>query len=231
MTMTFNPDDPRTWGGFRPLLMAHDVARSRDRSTAVVGGLHPYAPGRVGIGELVELPQGLFGHARTSALAEIDRRYLSNAVIITDFSNDATYAEIMYETFGPRVIGLHISRFGDGLQGERRPVKNGSLPVYTVGRTYLLELLHTELQAQRLRIVDGPMARRAYEQLNALEPVMRESEIVYKMPTGQHDDLGISCAMLVWAAGHPHLKQWVYPIEVALRPRRQPQRIDWRAWT
>jgi hypothetical protein len=32
---------------------------------------------------------------------------------------------------------------------------------------------------------------------------MRESGTVYTCPPGQHDDLGISCAMLAWAAGHP----------------------------
>ena len=34
---------------------------------------------------------------------------------------------------------------------------------------------------------------------------MRESGMVYNCPPGQRDDLGISCAMLAWAAGHPHL--------------------------
>jgi hypothetical protein len=31
---------------------------------------------------------------------------------------------------------------------------------------------------------------------------MRESGIVYSCPPGQHDDLGISCAMLAWAGGN-----------------------------
>ena len=31
---------------------------------------------------------------------------------------------------------------------------------------------------------------------------------VYRSPNGQHDDLGISCAMLAWAARHPHLTSW-----------------------
>jgi len=37
--MMFNRDDPKTWGCFRPLIIAHDVGRSCDRSTAVIGGL------------------------------------------------------------------------------------------------------------------------------------------------------------------------------------------------
>ncbi len=31
-----------TWPGCKPLIIAHDVGRSRDRSTAVVGGNSPY---------------------------------------------------------------------------------------------------------------------------------------------------------------------------------------------
>jgi hypothetical protein len=39
------------------------------------------------------------------------------------------------------VVGLHISRHGDGMNFERRPVKNSAMLVYTVGRSYLLESL------------------------------------------------------------------------------------------
>ncbi len=173
--MIFNPDDPSTWPSFRPLIIAHDVGRSRDRSTAVIGGNCPAGPPRLGIAELEELAQGLYGSARASALAVIDRRYNCNALIVADLSNDATYAEILFETFGPRVIGLHISRNGDGANAERRPVKNGAMLVYTIGRSYLIELLHSELQSDQVRFVDGPTSRRAYEQLMGLETEMRES--------------------------------------------------------
>jgi len=114
-----------------------------------------------------------------SALATIDRRYNCNALIVADLSNDATYAEVLFETFGPRVIGLQISRGGDGLNPERRPVKNSAMLIYTIGRTYLLELFHAELQSDLVRFVDGPMARRAYEQLMGLETEFRESGTVY----------------------------------------------------
>jgi hypothetical protein len=40
--MRFSRDDPTTWPVFRPLIIAHDVGRSRDRSTAVVGGNSPF---------------------------------------------------------------------------------------------------------------------------------------------------------------------------------------------
>jgi hypothetical protein len=55
--MTFHRDDPKTWPCFRPLIIAHDVGRSRDRSTAVIGGNGPFQPRLVGICELEELPQ------------------------------------------------------------------------------------------------------------------------------------------------------------------------------
>ena len=229
--MMFNPDDLRTWGCCRPLIIAHDVGRSRDHSTAVVGGPAPFDPNLIGIQEAHELPQGLYGSARASALAVIDRRHESDAVIVADLSNDPTYAEVLLETFGPRVIGLQISRHGDGMNFERRPVKHSAMFVYTVGRSHLLELYHALLQSCQVRIVDGPMTRRAYEQLMALETEMRESGIIYSCPPGQHDDLGISCAMLAWAARHPHLPHWVRTVESARRPRRVPQKISWLAWT
>jgi hypothetical protein len=229
--MIFNRDDPNTWPCFRPLIIAHDVGRSRDRSTAVIGGNSPVQPRLLGIKELHELPQGLYGSARASALATIDRCYYSNALIVADLSNDATYAEALFETFGPRVIGLHISRYGDGMDAERRPVKNASILIYTIGRTNLLELFHAELQSNLVRFVDGPMARRAYEQLMGLETEMRESGTVYSCPSGQHDDLGISCAMLAWAARHPHLQEWVTTASYERKPRRPRQTYGWAAFT
>src|SRR5437588_3266902 len=207
--MIFNRNDPATWPRFDPLIIAHDVGRNRDRSTAVIGGNSPVKPRLLGIAELEELRQGLYGSARASELATIDRRYGSNALIVADLSNDPTYAEVLYETFGPRVIGVQISRHGDGMNAERRPVKQGAMLVYTIGRTYLLELLHSEMQSDQVRFVDGPTSRRAYAHLMALETELRATGIVYKCLPDQHDDLGISCAMLVWAAWHPHVAHWV----------------------
>ena len=229
--MIFNRDDPNTWPIFRPLIIAHDVGRSRDRSTAVIGGNSPFQPRLLGIRELEELPQGLYGSPRASALATIDRRYNCNALIVADLSNDPTYAEVLLETFGPRVIGIHIGPHGDGMNFERRPVKNASMLIYTIGRSYLLELFHAELQADQVRFVDGPMSQRAYEQLNGLETEIRESGIVYSCPPGQHDDLGISCAMLAWAARHPHLEAWVRTASYERKPRRPSQTFGWGAFT
>jgi hypothetical protein len=231
--MIFIHEDPTTWPCFRPLIIAHDVGRSRDRSTAVVGGLSPFQPRLTGIKEAEELPQGLYGSRRASALAAIDRRYNSDALIVADLSNDPTYAEVLFDTFGSfRVIGIQISRHGDGMTAEGRPVKDRSMLFYTVGRSYLLELYHSELQSGQIRIVDGPTTRRAYEQLMTLETEIRESGIVYTCPPGHHDDLGISCAMLAWAARHPHLPYWTNTAMSARRPRRpRPPTISPLGWT
>jgi hypothetical protein len=230
--MTFNPQDPSTWPYFSPLIIAHDVGRSRDRSTAVIGGHGPAGPRLLGIKELEELPKGLYGSARASALAAIDRRYNHNALIVADLSNDATYAETLFDTFGPvRVIGLQISRFGDGMTPERRPVRHGTMLVYTIGRTQLIEGFHTEMQNGQVRFVDGPMSRRAFEQLANLETEMRESGIVYTCPPGKNDDLGISCAMLAWAARHRHLRDWVRNSEQSRTIRKPKPKVSWSAWT
>ena len=141
--------------------------------------------------------------------------------------------KVLLDTFGPsRVIGMQISRHGDGMTAERRPVKHASMLFYTVGRSYLLELYHSELQSGQIRIVDGPTIRRAYEQLMTLETEIRESGIVYTCPPGHHDDLGISCAMLAWAARHPHLPYWTNTAMSARRPRRSlPPKISPLGWT
>jgi hypothetical protein len=184
----------------------------------------------LGIRDVEELPQGLFGNARASALATIDRRYHSNALIVADLTFDPTYAEVLFETFGPRVIGLQISRHGDGMTFERRQVKGGSVLVYTIGRSYLLELFHTELQSNLVRFAAGPATRRAYEQLANLELEFRDSGMVYTCPVGLHDDLGMSCAMLAWAARHPYLPYWIKNGIPRPRPKRD-SRISAAGWT
>jgi hypothetical protein len=50
--MIFNRDDVSTWPCFRPLIIAHDVGRRQDRSTAVIGGNGPFEPRLLGIREL-----------------------------------------------------------------------------------------------------------------------------------------------------------------------------------
>ena len=102
------------------------------------------------------------------------------------------------------------------------------MPVYTVGRAYLIELLQSELQSNLVRFVDSPMAKKAYTQLEALETVYRESGLIYGCLPGQHDDLGISCAMLGWAARHPHLPSWIRNLDAMRRPR---QTFGWGAFT
>jgi hypothetical protein len=231
--MSYVHEDPTTWPSFRPLIIAHDVGRSRDRSTAVVGGNSPIPPRLLGIRELNELPAGLYGSGTASALLSIDRRYNHNALIVADLSNDPTYAEVLFETFRSRLIGLQISRHGDGTGCERRPVLDGSILVYTIGRSYLIELYHRELQSRLVRIVDSPMAQKAHAQLEALEVEYRDTGTVYRCLPGHHDDLGISCAMLAWAARHPHITTWCRTAQPVYRARRPSISAAeaWRACT
>ena len=75
------------------------------------------------------------------------------------------------------------------------------------------------------------MSRGLIEQLTALERQQRDSGNVYTCPLRQHDDLGISVAILVWAAQHPHLEPWTRPIFDAHRPPRKRSTYDMRAFT
>jgi hypothetical protein len=229
--MRYLQDDVRTWGGFCPLIIAHDVGRSRYRSTAVVGGNAPIGRRLLGVSSAEELPQGLCGTARASALAAIDRRYHNNGLIVADLSNDATYGEVLVQTFGSRVIGLHISRHGDGMNREVRSTPCGPLLVYTIGRSYLLELFERELRAEFVRFIKNPGTIAAYQQLERLSVEYRAGGTVYSCVSGGHDDLGISLAMLAWAAQHPHLPFWHRNTEAARRPRRPRPKVSWAAWT
>ena len=77
---------------------------------------------------------------------KIDQQLNHNALIVADLSNDPTYAEILFDTFGRRVIGVQIGRSGDGMTREYRRVKNGAIPVYQIGRTFLFDLLLAEFR-------------------------------------------------------------------------------------
>lgn len=229
--MTLNPDDPRTWPLKIPII-AHDVGRSHDRSTAVVGGKCPilFGPRLLGVKEFIELPLKLYGSELANALAAIDQAYNRDCLIVADLSNDATYAETLVDTFGRRVVGVQIGRSGNGTTWERRTVGQGVVPVYNVGRTFLLELLLAEMRNHRVRFADSAESARAYEQLVALEPEQRQSGIVYKCPSGRHDDLAISLAMLAWAAQHLHFDAWTRPIFDVHRPYKPRQSYSWRAF-
>jgi hypothetical protein len=163
--------------------------------------------------EIAELPQGYFGHQLASALVDVDARYYHNAVIVPDLSNDASYAEVLCEAFGKRVVGVQIGAAGDGTTIETRMLKNGYVRVYRLGRTFLLDYLLQKFRAHQIRLIDGPMARKAYEQLNALEFERTEDPMRYICRPGQHD-LTMSLAMLAWAADRrDFMEVWVRPIE------------------
>jgi hypothetical protein len=118
------------------------------------------------------------------------------------------------------VIGIRITNSGDGLTCEPLPVKNTAIRVYTVGRSYLFELLLRELHENKIRILEGTNSRRACEQLTMLEMEYGKSGPIYGCPSGRHDDLAISFAIVVWALQHPDLVYWMR----ALEPRRQVNR-------
>ncbi|MFZ0620996.1 MAG: hypothetical protein WAM76_03235 [Pseudolabrys sp.] len=220
---TQTPVHRNMWDFFKPHIIAHDVGHKKDRSTAVVGGPSPLAPGVIGMREFEELPQGLSGNARAEALAMVDRRY-PKALIIADLSYDPSYADIRVERFGERVIGLHITGTGDTIDDcEARQLKRGRILVYKVRRTLLLDLLLREMQNETVRILDGAKnSFPAYQQLMRLEIEFKQNRTVYKCPVGHHDDLAMSCAMLVWAAQHPHLPRWCWPLERRARPSKRP---------
>jgi hypothetical protein len=227
--MMIHPDLPQSWSRFHPLIIAHDVARSRDYSTAVIGGGSPYDPRTIGIAEAHELPQNLVGHARASSLAVIDRQRDCNAIIVADLSQDPSYAEALYAVFGDRAIGVHITRHGDGMSPEWRRVGQRSMPVYTIGRSYLLDLLLGHLEADQVRFANGADVQRGYAQLTQLEVQLRDSGRIYACPNGRHDDLAISIALVVWAARHPDVESWSRSL---IRRVRKPRpKVSWEAWT
>ena len=206
------------WDCFKFHIIAHDVGHTKDRSTAVIGGSNIRAPGLTGMKGFEELPQGLSGNTRADALAMIDSRYPAS-LIIADLSYDPSYADILVERFGERVVGVQITSTGDTIDNlEVRQLKSGWILVYKVSRTYLLDLLLREMQNEMVRILHGANSVRAYQQLMQLEIEFKQNRMVYKCPVGHHDDLAMSCAMLVWAAQHPHLTRWCWPLERRARP-------------
>jgi hypothetical protein len=152
----------------------------------------------------------------------IGSRYPASLIIV-DLTYDPSYADILVERFGERVVGLQITSTGDTIDNwEERQLKKGRILVYKVSRTYLLDLLLREMQNEMVRILHGANSVRAYEQLMRLEIEFKQNRMVYKCPVGHHDDLAMSCAMLVWAAQHPHLKRWCWPLERRARPAKRP---------
>jgi hypothetical protein len=161
----------------------------------------------------------------------LDRRYYSNALIVADLSNDASYAEDLSHTFGPRIVGIHITRHGDGMSFERRQVPGGVILVYSIGRTTLIERYLAELERGEMRMVDNEMGRLAYQQLAELEVEDGDTDRIYKCVSGRHDDLGISCAMVAWAARHPHLSSWVKILEQSRIVRVRKPAPSWLGCT
>jgi hypothetical protein len=125
--------------------------------------------------------------------------------------------------FGHRTVGVHITRHGNGMDFERRRVPGGVIFIYSIGHTTLIENYHAEMERGDMRIVNNEMSRRAHQQLAELEVEDKDTGRFFNCLSGRHDDLGISCAMLAWAARHPHLPEWVRIFEgspIIRRPRQ-----------
>ena len=112
-----------TWDCFKFHIIAHDVGHTKDRSTAVIGGPNIRAPGLTGMKGFEELPQGLSGNTRADALTMIDSRYPAS-LIIADLSYDPSYADILVERFGERVVGLQITSTGDTIDNWKSDSSN-----------------------------------------------------------------------------------------------------------
>ena len=228
--MISQPIDPRRYPIKVPII-AHDVGRTNDRSTAVVGGhCLPFFGQQLLVQEFRELPVGIYGSQLANELAKIDQNYNRDCLIVADLSNDATYGEVLFDTFGRRVIGVQIGRSGDGMTRQHRRVKNGVIPVYNVGRTFLLELLLAELRNQNIRLPESAEARHTFEQLAALEREHVKMVSSTNALPGSMTILRISLALLAWAAQHLHLDAWQQPIFNAHRRLPPPSKYDWSSF-
>ena len=220
------------WDFFRPHIIAHDVGHTNDRSTAVIGGPSPLAPGLIGVSKFEELPQGLAGHARVEALAMHDRDCGYKSLIIADLSYDPSYAELLLERIGgQRIIGIQITSSGDTIDHwEPWYLKHGAIRVYKVPRSLLLNALLLDMERDVFRIRADANSLRAYEQLMRLEIEFKQNRMIYKCPPGHHDDLAISWAILAWAARHPHLGLWTRVLEPRPVWRKRPP-VSANGWT
>jgi hypothetical protein len=214
----------------KPVLIAHDVGCTKDRSTAVVGGRCAWAPDVLGMREFKELPLNLYGSARANALAMIDQQYRNQSLIIADISNDLTYAEVLFNRLGMRVIGVQIGHSGDGLTLEPLQIDaKHAIFRYKMGRAHLFNLLLRELHEDKIRLLPGEESLRAYGQLMRLQVEYKQAGLRFLCPSGQHDDLAISCALVAWASNHPHLSVWARNLEprIIRKARPAPSALAW----
>ena len=166
--VALEPRDHLVPVGFR-LRHGHPIMRKYMRIKTTVNtwcGRCSLMPEILGIRKSEELPQGLFGSARANALEIVDQRYNYKTLIIADLSFDPTYAETLFERFGPRVIGLQIGATGDGLVADPLQINNKMMLRYRVGRTYLLDFLLRELTNGKVQILPGEASVRALRAVN-----------------------------------------------------------------
>jgi hypothetical protein len=95
----------------------------------------------------------------------------------------------------------------------------------------LIERNLAELERGEIKIVNNAISRLACQQLADLVVEDGDSGRIYKCASGRHDDLGISCAIVAWAARHPHLEAWVRTASYERKPRKPRQTFGWGAFT
>ena len=76
---------------------------------------------------------------------------------------------MLFDTFGTRVIGLQITRDGDGMNAGGGRSRKAVCRFTPSDEPICSNYFHGELQSDQVRFADGPAMRRAYEQLANLE--------------------------------------------------------------
>ena len=108
-----------------------------------------------------------------------------------------------------------------GIPASGRP-ERADAEVFSVGRTFLFDRLRSMLENGGLKLPPRDAeAKQAFVQLTELEEIVTNSGArIYAAQRGRHDDLAISLALLVWAARHPHMREWMR----MARPRTSRER-------
>lgn len=210
----FSPTDPLTWQPRHLVrsVIAHDVATTRDRSTALLAATAraEWGPETAGMIDAERLPQDQYGTARAASLAKFDAQHGSRSIIVADVSNDVSYKEDLAKAFGARVICVSISRNGASGARARELVAGVPITSYVLGRTELIDGLHARMSNGQFVLPQTEISRDAFNELADLERVISEAgNVIYKTRAGKHDDLGMSMAIAAWAINHQDFDAWV----------------------
>ena len=228
--------------------MIQELGRSKSPSSLMMSGAAMIVPPRWSAA-IVLSPQardcwelsnlwsyrvGLYGSELANALAAIDQAYDRNCLIVADLSNDPTYGEtlVRHVRSARRWRADRSLRRRHDVRAAARQ-KMALYPSITLAGPSCSNSCSPRCATTGSALPTAPESVRALMSNSwQLEPEQRPSGMVFKCPSGQHDDLAMSLAMLAWAAQHLHLECWTQPIFDAHRPRRnRRQKAGWGAWT